>query len=328
MLVQDPVLLNQWHPVMISKDLLDLPKAIEVLGEKVVVFRTKFGIHTFKDLCIHRGVPLSLGKVVNDEIVCPYHGWTYNHCGTCTRIPSLPSNRAIPSKAKTTTYMCTEAYGFIWVCVGEPETPIPTFGDESFDKSDHVRVWMGPYTLEAAGPRVVENFLDVSHLMYVHEGLLGDSNYSEISDYRVHQIENTLVTDEIEVYQPDPDGRGYGVNSRYTYKVYNPLSVSFTKKIDDASDDYFNLFLFVLPNSEQGSTAFMLMERNYALDDDEKVFIEFQDILLEQDRLIVENQKPELLPLDLQAELHLKCDRLSIAYRKMLQESGITFGTE
>jgi phenylpropionate dioxygenase-like ring-hydroxylating dioxygenase large terminal subunit len=326
MLVQDPVLQHQWHPVLLARDLSEQPKAVEVLGEKLVVFRTSHGVHAFKDLCIHRGVPLSLGKVVEDQIVCPYHGWTYNSCGTCTRIPSMPKERAIPSKAKTVTYSCAEEFGFIWVCVGEPNQSKPTIGDETFDHPGYARVLMGPYDIKAAGPRVVENFLDVSHLMYVHEGLLGDSEFSEISDYQVHQIDGTLVTDAIEVYQPDPDGRGHGVHSLYTYKVFNPLCASFTKKIV-GSDDYFDLFLIVLPVNEQQSFAFMIMERNYALNDPEKIFIDFQDLLIEQDRVIVENQKPELLPLDLQAELHLKCDRLSIAYRKMLLESDISFGT-
>lgn len=326
MLVQDTVLIQQWHPVIIAEDLKDQPVSIQVLGEKVAVFRTTHGVHAFKDLCIHRGVALSLGKVVDDEIICPYHGWTYNHNGRCTHIPSLPENRAIPAKAKATAYSCVEAYGFVWVCLGEPVQEKPMIGTETFDNPKLVRVKMGPYKMNAAGPRVVENFLDVSHLMYVHEGLLGDSNYSEISDYRVHQLEGALVTDEIKVYQPDPDGRGNGIYSRYTYKVFNPLCASFTKRMDE-SEDYFNLFLIVLPESEDKSTAFMLMERNYALEEEDKVFIDFQNILIEQDQIIVENQQPELLPLDLQAELHLVCDRLSIAYRKMLKESGITFGT-
>lgn len=326
MFIQDPVLVRQWHPVLKSPDLKEQPKAVEVLGEKVVVFRTTYGVHAFKDLCIHRGVPLSLGKVVKNEIVCPYHGWSYNRCGKCTRIPSMPEDKAIPTKARTTTYSCAEMYGFIWVCLGEPIQDKPMIGDEELNNPEYARVLMGPYEIEAAGPRVIENFLDVSHLMFVHEGLLGDRQYSEIGDYQVHQSNSFLVTDEIKVFQPDPDGRGNGVLAKYIYKVFNPLCAGFTKKIDD-SNDFFHLFLIVLPVNEQKSTAFMIMERNYALEENDKVFIDFQDTLIEQDRTIVENQKPELLPLDLQAELHLKCDRLSIAYRSMLQESGITFGT-
>ena len=71
----------------------------------------------------------------------------------------------------------------------------------------------------------------------------------------------------------------------------------------------------------------MLKQRNYAYEEPDEVFVQFQDLLIEQDREMVENQKPELLPLDLQAELHLNTDRLSIAYRKRLRELGVTFGT-
>lgn len=327
MMVQDHVLIRQWHPVLLAKDVTEKPISVEILGEKVVVFRTEHGVHAFRDLCIHRGVPLSLGKVVNNEIVCPYHGWSYNHHGKCTCIPALPKDKTIPTKAVATAYSCSEKYGLIWVCLGKPDHDTPKIGTESLDHPDYVIIQMGPYEIDAAGPRVIENFLDVSHLMFVHEGLLGDSDFAEIGDYQVHQVDGVLQTDEILVYQPDPDGRGYDVQSKYTYKVYQPLTVGFTKKITD-SEDFFQLFLIVLPVNEHRSTAFMIMERNYALDEDEQVFIDFQNTLIEQDRVIVENQKPELLPLDLQAELHLKSDRLSIAYRKMLRELGVMFGTE
>ncbi|MCR2805517.1 aromatic ring-hydroxylating oxygenase subunit alpha [Paenibacillus soyae] len=321
----DPVLKDLWHPVLLSASLSESPVAVEVLGQKVVLFRSSEGVHALKDLCIHRGVPLSLGKIVGDEIVCAYHGWSYNGCGTCTRIPSLPAGTAIPSKARAVVYACQERYGIIWVCVGAPRSELPEIG-LSGPNPGYAQVYMGPYELEAAAPRVIENFLDVSHLMYVHEGMLGDSGYSEINDYRVHEADGALHTDVIEVYQPDPDGRGAPVQSLYTYEVYHPVSVSLSKRVA-GTDDIFNLYLLVLPKNEAASVAFMLMERNYAMDEPDEIFVSFQDILLEQDRLIVENQKPELLPLDLQAELHLKCDRLSIAYRKMLREVGVTFGT-
>lgn len=321
----DPVLKDLWHPVLLSVSLDDSPAAVEVLGQKVVLYRSSAGVHALKDLCIHRGVPLSLGKVSGDEIVCAYHGWSYSGCGTCTRIPSLPAGTAIPSKARAVAYACQERYGIIWVCVGDPQAVQPEIGLRGPDPA-FAQVYMGPYELAAAAPRVIENFLDVSHLMYVHEGMLGDSDYSEINDYRVHEANGALRTDVIEVYQPDPDGRGIGVRSLYTYEVYHPVSVSLSKQVA-GTDDIFNLYLLVLPKNENASVAFMLMERNYAMDEPDEIFVSFQDILLEQDRLIVENQKPELLPLDLQAELHLKCDRLSIAYRKMLQEAGVTFGT-
>jgi vanillate O-demethylase monooxygenase subunit len=185
---------------------------------------------------------------------------------------------------------------------------------------------MGPYELAAAGPRIVENFLDVSHLMFVHEGLLGDSKFPEIQDYRANEYKGVLRTDEIVVFQPDADGRGTRMNSHYTYEVYGPFTAALIKRNPD-NGEMFHLFLMVLPMTEQKSRAYMLKARNYDKDAPDGAFIAFQDTLIEQDRVMVENQKPELLPLDLQAELHLKCDRMSIAYRQRLKQWGVTFGT-
>ncbi|OAS13406.1 aromatic ring-hydroxylating oxygenase subunit alpha [Paenibacillus oryzisoli] len=325
MTIQDIALIHEWHPVLLSSVLTDKPEAVIVLGEKVAIFRTTQGVHAFKDLCIHRGVPLSLGKVKGDELVCAYHGWSYDACGTCTKIPSLPKEQVIPSKAKAYVYACVEAHGLIWVCLGTPAGLLPKVS--AYVPEGFKEVLMGPYTLQAAGPRIIENFLDVSHLMFVHEGLLGDSDWAEINDYHVVEEDGVLRSDEIIIYQPDADGTGRGVNSRYVYEVFGPLCVAFTKR-DDVSDHIFRLFLMVLPVTEQTSVAYMLKQRNYAYDERDEVFIQFQDRLIEQDRIMVENQKPELLPLDLQAELHLKCDRLSIAYRKRLRELGVTFGTD
>ncbi|QJC53981.1 aromatic ring-hydroxylating dioxygenase subunit alpha [Paenibacillus albicereus] len=324
MRLEDPALTACWHPAALARDVTDRPYPVTVLGEKLVLFRSGSGsgVHALKDLCIHRGVPLSLGKV---ERVCAYHGWRYDGAGACVCIPSLPPRRPIPAKARAEAFRCREEHGFVWVCFGESEPEaLPLQG-----KVDPglIPVWMGPYPVRAAAPRVVENFLDVSHLMFVHEGLLGDSRHAEINDYGVRRREGALCTDEIIVYQPDPDGRGIGVESRYVYEIFSPTCVKLVKR-SSGSDEEFHLFLIVLPEAETACTAFMLQLRNYSPDVPEQVFIDFQNTLLAQDKVIVEAQKPELLPLDLQAELHLRSDRVAIAYRRMLKELGVTIGTE
>ncbi|TFE23538.1 aromatic ring-hydroxylating oxygenase subunit alpha [Cohnella luojiensis] len=319
-----PAMLEQWYPALLSSELHDKPVPAKLFGQQIVLFRTSNGVHAFKDLCIHRGVPLSLGKVENDELVCAYHGWRYNGCGNCVRIPSLPADRAIPDKAKASAYACFEQHGLVWICLGTPKADVPSFF-ANMDEELKI-VLMGPYELAAAGPRIVENFLDVSHLMFVHEGLLGDSQFPEIQDYRVNEYNGVLRTDEIVVFQPDADGRGTSMNSHYTYEVYGPFTAALIKRNPD-NGEMFHLFLMVLPMTEQKSRAYMLKARNYDKDAPDDAFIAFQDTLIEQDRVMVENQKPELLPLDLQAELHLKCDRMSIAYRQRLKQWGVTFGT-
>lgn len=326
--LKDPALSDRWHPVARSRDVGPEPVPVTVLNEPVVLFRSYRGVHALRDLCVHRGVPLSLGKRDGDRLVCAYHGWQYDACGTCVRIPSLPPGQAIPLKARTESYFCLEREGLVWVCTGETPEPEPPLTALVERDRELLPILMGPYPVGASAPRVIENFLDVSHLMFVHEGLLGDSSHAEIGEYQVTEGEDGILrSDEIEVYQSDPDGRGLGVTNRYIYEIVGPTLVRLTKRTA-GSEDVFRLFLMVNPESETSCTAFMLQLRNYAPDVPDRVFIDFQDRLLEQDKRIVERQKPELLPLDLQAELHLKCDRVSIAYRRYLKEAGATFGTE
>ncbi len=324
MRISDPILDHQWHPVVRSDELSDSPLSITLLGEKVVLFRTSNGVKAMRDLCIHRGVPLSLGKVENDEIICPYHGWRYNESGVCTKIPALPKGMTIPPKACTPVFHSQEWLGIVWVCLGTPVSPVPEalpFLDKGLTS-----ILMGAYHIQASAPRVVENFLDVSHLMFVHEGLLGDSASPEIDDYRVTEIDGVLVSDSIKVFQPNVDGRGRQVTNHYVYEIFGPMSVRI-KLRTLGTDDILHLTLVVAPNTATSSTAFVIHQRNYDLNSPEAEFIKFQDLLIAQDKVIVENQKPELLPLDLQEELHLRCDRVAIAYRKKLRELGVTIGT-
>jgi phenylpropionate dioxygenase-like ring-hydroxylating dioxygenase large terminal subunit len=46
-----------------------------------------------------------------------------------------------------------------------------------------------------------------------------------------------------------------------------------------------------------------------------------------QDRIILENQRPVLLPLEPRLETPTRADASSIAYRRWLKEKGLTYGT-
>ena len=94
-----PALHEYWHPVCWSKEATDKPLAVKLLDERVVVCRINGETRAFRDLCVHRGTPLSLGWVEGEHLVCAYHGWAYNAEGKCTRIPSIPPEHPIPKKA-------------------------------------------------------------------------------------------------------------------------------------------------------------------------------------------------------------------------------------
>src|SRR4051812_44691096 len=97
---------NYWHPIALASDVQDKPKGVKLLGTEVVLWRSKSGVHAFRDLCVHRGTKLSLGWVKDDEIVCPYHGWCYGESGAATCIPAIPKERAIPARARVEKYHC------------------------------------------------------------------------------------------------------------------------------------------------------------------------------------------------------------------------------
>jgi phenylpropionate dioxygenase-like ring-hydroxylating dioxygenase large terminal subunit len=82
----------------------------------------------------------------------------------------------------------------------------------------------------------------------------------------------------------------------------------------------------VTPVTERSCIAWSYVAKDYGDLPHEQVR-QFEDMVTLQDIRIVESQRPELLPLDLQAELHLRSDRTAIAYRRWLRELGVSFGT-
>lgn len=326
MMINDVVLRQEWIVACLASELTDQPKQVHIMGERIALFRNEEGVHAFKDLCIHRGAALSLGCVKNGNLVCPYHAWEYNSSGECTKIPQLSPQQAIPTKARATVYGCIEQYGFIWVNLEHTANDAPLFAFPEFEDKQFHKVMWGPQVVAAKPPRIIENFLDVGHLAVVHEGYLGVEDHTEISDYHVIRDEQGIHSEEIEIFQPDPDGSGQAKNVYYTYAIDRPMTVHFTKR-DKETGNLMAILLTVQPRDAETSVAYGVMCFNYDTGNEDAETVKFQDMIFAQDKPIVENQKPEDLPLDLQVELSLKCDRVSIAYRQYLKELGVQWGT-
>ena len=77
-----------WQPVCLSEELTDLPKAIRILGEDLVAFRTRTGVvGVLHRKCAHRGASLEYGIVSDSGIRCCYHGWHFAVDGTLQEAP-------------------------------------------------------------------------------------------------------------------------------------------------------------------------------------------------------------------------------------------------
>src|SRR5438874_7063816 len=257
-MLDDPVLVEDWHPVARVEDLADGgPLAARILGEDLVVWRSGEEFHAWRDLCVHRGTRLSLGRIVDGvRLECPYHGWTYGSDGCCVLMPAHPEQTP-PAKARVATYQAKARHGVVWVTLGSGATDIPAF--ELMDDPGHNVLMSGPYHVKASGPRVIENFLDVGHFPFVHEGILGDRSRPEIADYDAVVSADGVLATGVKVYQPDPYATGHGATVTYTYRVHRPLSASFIKH----GEHSFGMLLSVTPHDAVDSSAWMWMAMNY-----------------------------------------------------------------
>jgi vanillate O-demethylase monooxygenase subunit len=67
----------------------------------------------------------------------------------------------------------------------------------------------------------------------------------------------------------------------------------------------------------------VVIGRNYNLDQDDEVIQNFENTIFGQDQVVVESQRPDRVPFDLAAELHLKFDAVAVAYRKVMRAEGL-----
>src|SRR5262245_49854151 len=119
---------NVWYHVVPSHRLKAGKMTSQlVMGEPILFGRTLEGkVFGLRNICPHRGVPLSFGTFDGKEITCHFHGWRYSPAGRCMAIPTMVEGQDIDiSRIGTRAYEVREWQGNIWVWMGEPRTQYP-----------------------------------------------------------------------------------------------------------------------------------------------------------------------------------------------------------
>ncbi len=211
---------NQWYGVLHSAELTNKPLGVKRLGEQLVFYREQNGNPVcLSDYCCHRKAKLSLGKVIDHKIQCPFHGLLFDKSGKCTEIPANGKTAPVPKTFGVKVYPCQEKYGwiFIYFCDEVPqELPeIPYFEDlnVNFSQKTFSVHWNTFYT------RAIENQLDVAHVPFVHYNTIGRGNattcdgpgvllYPDNKGMNIyfynHKEDGTLAKKPNEVPVPDP----------------------------------------------------------------------------------------------------------------------------
>ena len=112
------ILARHWYPVARIQDVSTQPQQVTLLDVKLALYKTESGdIHLVRDLCPHRGVPLTKGWVSGENLVCPYHGLHYNGQGKCIKIPAQPELTSISERFSLTKFPAVQKYGLIWTSI-------------------------------------------------------------------------------------------------------------------------------------------------------------------------------------------------------------------
>lgn len=312
-----------WYPVAFSHEITAQPYAARLLDERLVLYRLSDGsVVAARDLCLHRGVPLSLGWVENDELVCKYHGVRYDKDGQCLCIPAQP-NAAIPSRLKLKLFSVIERYGLVWVrLVDNGSVHFPEM--QEWDDPDYIQVLPDSVDIDAASGRQVEGFLDVSHFAFVHQASFGESNNPEVPDYPVELTPHGFRADYISTVSNYPHALKH-LNPpdflwRRLFEVWLPFTAKLTVFFPNGQLHILNA---ASPVSARKTRLFVPICRNFDKDAPLQDTLDFNYQVFAEDQAVVEQQYPEDLPINLQDEVHIAGDKSSIAYRKCLAKLGL-----
>jgi vanillate O-demethylase monooxygenase subunit len=313
-----------WYPVAFSREVTQKPFAARLLDERVVLYRISDGsVVAARDICFHRGVPMSMGHVEGDEIVCKYHGLRYAPDGRCVCIPAHP-NGAISPRLRLQIFQAQERYGLVWVrLVDDGERPLPVM--EEWESGEYLQVLPDSVLIHAAAGRQIEGFLDVSHFPFVHAESFGEPDNPTVPDYKVTKTGRGFVADYISTVSNYSHAYKHlnppGFLWHRRFEVYLPFTAKLTVTFPGGGE--LHIMNAASPVSARKTRLFVPICRNFDKDAALEETLDFNYQVFAEDIAIVEQQYPEDLPLELHAEAHFAADRSSITYRKGLAGLGL-----
>jgi phenylpropionate dioxygenase-like ring-hydroxylating dioxygenase large terminal subunit len=219
-------------------------------------------------------------------------------------------------------------YGHIWASLGKPTHelfPIP-----EADQPGRRLVEVGVVRVRCSPLRAVENFLDIAHFPFVHTDILGSEPHTEVENYKVEIREDAdeVWATQVKFYQPQAaKSASGGITTEYMYRVPAPTCSVLYKTCPPRPTEWDVITLFVQPLAEDVCDVWPWMA---LFDDDTPMtdLIHFQQTIFLQDRSILENQIPTLLPLDPGKEIPTRADLTSVAYRRWLKRHNYTYGAQ
>ena len=212
------LLKDYWYVAARAQDVTaKKPLGRTLLEELIVLYRTKAGVVVaMADRCLHRNALLSHGTVFDDCIGCPYHGWTYDTAGRCVNVPSEGRDGSPNVDRRLETFPVREQDGLVWVWMGGGPPDKEPFSMPRWETPG----WGAYYMVtkfQNGITHLVENFMDVPHTVFVHEGWFRRRKKTRVRTKVERTKGSVLVT-------YDQPGDSIGVTSR----ILNPRKLPMT----------------------------------------------------------------------------------------------------
>ncbi|MDZ8095368.1 MAG: aromatic ring-hydroxylating dioxygenase subunit alpha [Nostoc sp. DedQUE05] len=322
------MLKNFWYACEFSAAVTTKPKQVRILNQKFVFYRNGEGqLIALQDRCPHRGAALSLGWVKDDCIHCPYHAWKFQADGKCINIPANQPGIPIPKNARVDSYPIQEKYGFIWLFYGDlpeeerpPIPPLPEFEDPRLQKI------FFEYELNAHYTRTLENDMDMSHVSIIHSKSFGNGFALEqkMEDYELNVGEwEGHAKVNVRDYTKAKDifafvFRPLKANVKVTLGFYMP---NITRLVVDFGRGKLVNFTVHVPIDDRTTITKRIQFRSFlTFPWADGIFQRAAYKVVMEDKGVVESEYPIAVPDKLSDEVHVPCDNLSLAYRKLRQK--------
>jgi phenylpropionate dioxygenase-like ring-hydroxylating dioxygenase large terminal subunit len=329
--------LNSWYVIASTDEVGHEPLGRVVCDVPIVLFRGQNGtVSALHDRCSHRRFALSLGRVVGDELVCGYHGFTYNCAGTCVAVPGQES---IPSRADVPAVPVVQKGAWIFVWPGDP-----ALADEALlpdlpwltDSSEWTVVW-GMRPLPARYELLVDNLLDLSHETYLHAGFIGtpevaatpiettvgDNNVIYVSRHMdavtcpAFYERSTGMTSPIDRWQ-DIEYHAPGV-----YILHSRIApVGLDPAVDEHRAAHVKVLYGITPSTSTSCYDFWAVARDFAIGDVEvSEFMEkMNDTVVMQDVVALTELEQRVAADTNMFEVNIKIDKGGLAARRVLDQ--------
>jgi phenylpropionate dioxygenase-like ring-hydroxylating dioxygenase large terminal subunit len=324
-----PALPEFWHPVALSAEVGEEPRAVRVAGQQWALVRIDGTIRAFADACPHRRARLSAGQLVGQTLQCPYHGWRFTADGACVAIPALEEGASIPARATLTRpHQVTESDGFVWLAPRAPRAAVPALSSPLNDGAGIATVILPVLRADANAAMLVDNFLDEAHLPFVHAATIGGAGPEVIPRATVSRdgLSFAAVREHTFTNHRDPavsaGERPAIQRRRMTYGFQAPLTATLLLEFLDAGGWQFLTFS-VLPEDATTVRVFQtLTGPGMASEEAAEAAAKYELSIFEEDLVLQERALSGLeFPLDPSAELHTRADRVSVEFRRVLADA-------